>query len=296
MDSFAYSVVSLTRLHELLYICARFRGGRYSDKVMNLLKPGDMRFSQLFLMSSAVSLFKVEGAKPPFSPVTSKSTVMAGSPVVSAFQHDATEAWYFGEVKRRNITCVVVQYPDEGTEILWRYTQIKSDCHNRTGYVIPQDYWEAQVDELEKRKTRWTALINTNAMDTILSRRHKQLKEMKRHAQASDEAAGSATSGNAPTTTTELVSAVAEAAAVVAPPRAPARAVDGQMSGASDEQEMDEQEMDDDLAPRAANETLNSIDGFVEDDEHAQDDSAKATDPEPQARPTRTRRRNPRYA
>lgn len=191
-------VVSLSRLHELLYICARFRGGQYRDKVMNLLKPGDMRFSQLFVMSTAVSLFKVEGAKPPFSPVINKSKILVGLPVVSALQHAATEAWYFGEVKRRNITCVAVHYDDEGTEILWKDTQIKADCRNRIAYVIPQDYWEAQGDELEKRKRHWAALINTNAMDTILSRRHKQVKEMKRLVQASDEAAEAQTRMNGP--------------------------------------------------------------------------------------------------
>jgi hypothetical protein len=60
-------------------------------------------------------------------------------------------------------------------------------------------------------------------MDTILSRRREQVKGMKRHVQVSDEAAGS---DNAPTAAAELESAAAaEAAVVVAPTRAPARAV-----------------------------------------------------------------------
>ena len=189
METSSTLVVSLERLDEVLHICATFRGGQYRSKVMNLLKSSNMVLPRLYVMARAVSLFKIPGTNPPFSAVTTKTVDMIGLPAVSVWFKGkaAEEAWYFGEVTQQNSSRVIVRYYDDDTETSWKYSELLANYQNNDGYVLPQDYWEAQLNEIQSRKTHWTSTIDTNAMAAVFDKRIKDLKRARR-----DKARGAA--------------------------------------------------------------------------------------------------------
>ncbi len=89
---------------------------------------------------------------------------MIGLPAVSVWfkGQSFNEAWYFGEVTRQNASRVTVRYHDDETEALWKYADIIANYENDDGYVLPKEYWEAQVKEIESRKKHWKITIETN--------------------------------------------------------------------------------------------------------------------------------------
>ena len=182
LDTGPTVVVSLERLHEVLHICATFRGGQYRSKVMNLLKPGNMVLPRLYAMARAVSLFKIPGTDPPFAAVTSKTVKMIGLPAVSVWFKGkaADEAWYFGEVTQQNSSRVIVRYYDDDTETSWKYSELLANYQNNDGYVLPHEFWEAQLNDIQSRKKHWTTTIDTNAMDAVFEKRIKAMKPVRR--------------------------------------------------------------------------------------------------------------------
>eukprot|EP01043_Picozoa_sp_COSAG02_P008711 COSAG02_NODE_284_length_25691_cov_14.733354_13_plen_423_part_00 len=167
----------------------------YRSKVMNLLKPSNMALCRLFTMARAVALAKIAskgtGYRPPFTPVTDKTANMVGLPAVSVWfkGQSLNEAWFFGEVTNQNTSRVTVRYHDDATEAKWKYAEIFANYRNNDGYVLPQEYWDAQVKEIEGRKKHWKITIETNKMAAIFEKRIKA-RNGARRAPAGGGAAG----------------------------------------------------------------------------------------------------------
>jgi hypothetical protein len=156
-------VISIDRLHQLLYVYSRFRSGSYSSRVKKLLEPGNMVLPQLFAMVQVVAHCTTH-KRPPFQSQAKGANMIGLRVIMVWWKNTKHETWYCGEVIGQTSEGVNVHYHDDGSTVTMTHSELLAKCKSNEGYVVPRAYWDAQVQNVEEDKKRWAEAIDADTL------------------------------------------------------------------------------------------------------------------------------------